>query len=263
MIQLLLLIILLLGGCGSTTHSVQILSAPRPTIVREQIIHHDGVAVESNPPESHRASVPTNIRIQDPTKLPKTEIVVPGGIVTENFSSENVSSQLYKANMVYSVPQVANIKDVIKVQLLIDPRKGLQELINSITVNGNSTGKNIKVSKIVVAKIVAPNFTVTPITAEEQILSNETTEWLWSLEPKSSGKHEVNVSITAVIEVGDKSAKHHIKTFDSTVNVVITATQLLSDWLTKYWQWLATTLLLPGIVWTWKKINSSKQKSDS
>lgn len=174
-------------------------------------------------------------------------------MIHESRNTDEILKQLKTASMVFIVPDHANIKDTITVQLLIDPSKSLDEIVESVTVNGVKTTKRIQISKIVEATLTAPDFKIDAVTPEQQaITSTQPTEWLWKLTPESAGSHEVSLSVVAIVDVGDKSAMHHIKTYEQNVIVDIKATQMISSWVEKYWQWLFSTLIIPLAVWFYK-----------
>lgn len=167
---------------------------------------------------------------------------------------DNVTSQLYSASMAFSVPEKANIKEDITIQLMIDPSKELKELEKSLSEPGRKSSASVKVSQVVIATLTAPDFDVQNVTPEEQaIAQTQRTEWLWTLTPKSIGKNEVKLSITAVVKLDGKDYKYHIKTYEKTILIEIKPQQRLEEWIAKYWQWLFSTLILPLGLWLYKR----------
>lgn len=212
----------------------------------------------SAPPESHSAPI-----IVESAKLSKYPIPSSTKQSSKVIKSEpqhnTVASQLYSANAVFSVPNKANITEDIKAQLLIDPNKTIEELQKSIKGQIQSAEK-IKVSKIVIAKIEAPDFIITNLSPNEQALSEtDKTEWLWTLRPKSPGLHEINLTITAEVTVDSKFSKYHIRTFDKQVMIEITPIQIVESWWSKYWQWVFATLLIPFGKWLYEKRKNKKE----
>lgn len=165
----------------------------------------------------------------------------------------DVITNLFNASLAFAIRDRANINEDIKAQLLIDAKKEITQLEKELTVEGNSITKQIQVSKIIIAKLVAPDFEVTAITPEEQLLSlNSTTEWLWILNPKSHGIFEVNLSVIAILNVNGRESKHHLKTFDKTIVIEISQKQILQQWLNKNWQWITSTLIIPLVIFLFK-----------
>lgn len=176
---------------------------------------------------------------------------------------DDVQTNLFNASLAFVLRDKANISEDIKAQLLIDPTTGIEQLEKELTVKGKTVSKKIQVSKIVTAKITAPDFDVTLITPEEQVLSfNKPTEWLWTLSPKSSGKFEVNLSVNAVININGRETSHHLKTFEKTIVVEITTQQIVKNWIAKNWQWVISTLIIPLLLFFFKDkvLKSLKRK---
>lgn len=168
------------------------------------------------------------------------------------------------ASMVFNIKNKANIDEDIKVQLLINTTKPVEELRKELSVGGKTTEARIRVSKIIVASLAAPDFAITKITPEEQALSeNHTTEWLWKLSPKSVGVHEVEVTVTAVIKVDGSTTSHHIRTYDQIVRIEITPGQVIDRWVEDNWQWAFTTLIIPFGIWAYRRRRVKKVKSAS
>lgn len=175
-------------------------------------------------------------------------------------TTEDWIGNLQQANMVLSVPDTANIDEDVRVELVLSLQKAMDELRKDISESGVQHADVILVSRILEVQITAPDFDVKPITPTRQLLSStKTNSWKWTLRAKSSGVHSIDVSVTAVVELSGARTEHHIKTFNKRVDIEITAQQLLSQWFSKYWQWLATTIIIPLFLWWFK----SRRKSTS
>lgn len=250
--------VLILVGCGIATTQMMSVGVPNENI--EEAKRKMAEAEKSARMERHYPA-PMSVPPRPPPMSSREPIGGGSPPVIERrelYSVENktdtVTRQLFSAALAFVIPEIANIDDTIKAQLLINPKKEVDKLKEELTKKGTVTGKEIKVSKVVKATLIAPDFDVAKITEEEQILSDsESTEWLWSLSPKSSGAHDVNLTVTAVITSDGKETKHQIKTFEKTITVNITAEQIIINWLEKYWQWIVSTLIIPFGIWLYKK----------
>lgn len=194
----------------------------------------------------------------DEVKLPTLRPVI------KNLPDRSsVVGQLYEANAVFAIPTTANVKDEIRAQLIIDPVKTLEELKKDVTVGPIKSAEKVSISRIVIAVLEAPDFNILSATAAEQaIAETQSTEWLWTLRPKTAGLHPVNIEVYAEVTVGSKTTKHKIRTFDKQVMVEIKPTQALANWWSKYWQWVFVTLLIPFGKWLYdKKFNKPKEKA--
>lgn len=170
--------------------------------------------------------------------------------------------QLLNANTAVSIPERANISDDVRVELLISLQKESERLALDLSESGKRFSAPILVSRVVAATITAPDFEVKNITPERQILSKtDNTTWLWTLKPKNVGKHKIDIGVIAIIKLGNEETEHHIKTFKKTVEIEITATQIVFAWISKYWQWLASTIVIPLLLWAYKNRKKSTEQS--
>lgn len=180
-------------------------------------------------------------------------VTTPGGRQIDNKFNQ-ITKQLFKAAMAFVVPDNAAVGQSIKAQLLIDPESDAERLTGQLTKPGQKTSGSITVSRVVKASIVAPEFTVVPVTEEEQaIIGGKSTEWLWTLTPKRSGTHDINLTVTAILKVDGRESKHQLKTFEKQIQIKVKPGQVILDWFKSYWQWLTTTLVLPLILWLWRR----------
>lgn len=175
------------------------------------------------------------------------------GIVERAPIVDSIISQLSLSSMAFIVPPTANVKDHIWAQLVINPAATEEELRRELTRSGQITSGQVLVSKIVEAKLSAPDFDVTKITPEQQAISaTETTSWEWELEPTKPGTHNVYLTITAIVQVDNTLAQRHIKTFDKLITIKITPAQVVHNWISNNWQWVWSTLFVPLALIAWK-----------
>lgn len=163
-----------------------------------------------------------------------------------------IAAQLKDATMVFDIPQFNNVRDSIRTQLTIDPTKTVDELLASAP--STSTVSAVQVSKVLEVKLVAPDFKIIAATPDRQAVSEwEPTVWKWELSGATPGKHDVHLSINAIVTIDGDRAERSVRTFEKTITIEITPAQQLSDLIKQYWQWIWTTLLLPAGMWIWKR----------
>jgi len=183
-------------------------------------------------------------------------------IESRAISTDEIVSQLKQANLALTVPKSSNIRNDVPVKLLVSVEQSQQDLIDELNASSNSyvISDNVKISKTMSASITAPDFDINIITPVRQAITEGTTEWIWSLRPKTSGTHHITVTLVAHVMVDGERVEKHIKTFDKTLQIEITTHQKLTDFFLKYWQWLFTTLLIPIGIGIWKYIHRKKDK---
>lgn len=245
MYYLIIILVLLVIGCSSSDTS-EFAARQESPIERnnsqgELTLYRKDLPVAGIPKPATSAQWDDTIQEKQtakPMKLAKR-----GAPQLREQSTDAIMAQLTNASMAFTLPEKANIDDEVRAHLLIDANKTVDELAKSL--GGDVRASNqIKVSKIIVAKLVAPDFVVTPITPEEQALTkDESTEWIWDLQPKTAGLFTADLVITAVVQVGDKASTHSIKTFSKKLTIDIRPQQAIKKWFKEYWQWIVGMVL--------------------
>ena len=164
------------------------------------------------------------------------------------------ATMLEKADMVFIAPETTKLEKSLETSLVIDMSKEVDK-IQAELAGSNEKNEKIEIARIVVAKILAPDFEVIEVIKDgRQILDLKgPTEWRWTLTPKKLGEHKVNVTVSAVIEIGNDRAERLIKVFNQEVTVFVTPADAAKYFFSKNWQWLWSTLILPFGIWFWNK----------
>lgn len=252
--QTLLLIVAFLTGCSQLPVAHQVPSiAVAPDINIEEIVQQSTSAGMSMPSvERMASSTPVEIAAVAPTlisKVAKQLNIAPKSVstITEQ-TADVILSQLRSATLTFEAPATANVDDIVHAVLRIDPK-----VVAATGGAQSSTRAVIQVSKILSVTLLAPDFKVLALAPDRQALSEtEITEWKWDLSGAPPGKHDIHLSINAIVTVDNDRAERSIKTFESTVTVEITPQQWLLAMLKEHMQWIWSTLLLPTGMWLWR-----------
>ena len=236
---------MLVAGCVAGTSTLMMQekssSSSAPTAMKDMDMSHTEQAIRL----PNKASAATMAPSEEKANQAST---------TNTSKEDKITSQLYAASMAFSAPETANVREHITIQLLLDPSKDLKELESKLSEPGKKTSTKVSISQIVIASLSAPDFIIEQVTPEEQAVAQSVpTEWLWTLIPKSTGKNEIKLSITAIVKIDNKEYKYHIKTYETTIVIEVKPQQVILDWLAKYWQWLFSTLLLPLGLYLYKR----------
>lgn len=248
----------LISGCFLFAHKNQIVEKPpSPAPIIEQTPErqkHTAKEYEKSELNRESSRVSTYVKYGDTSELDNNK----SEVITK--TSQTINSQMFQVNMAFALKDKTQIDQPIKAELLIDTKKDLRTLIDNIQVEGTVISNKIKVSKVLVAQLHAPSFTITNITPNEQPLNNEeTTKWLWTMQPNSTGTHEVILTINAVVRVDNSEKVWNINTYEEKVLVTITPQQMLEQWIMHNWQWIISTLLLPFGIWWFNVYMESKR----
>jgi hypothetical protein len=248
----LLFIVALLAGCSQLP---MITTAPATAlnINVEEILRQSTNAGSTSAPVNERETSSTLAKVvSTPTlinKVAKQLNIAPKSVgATVEQTADLVSSQLKSATMTFEAPTTANVNDTVHAVLRIDPN-----IVAISTTTHSSTRAVIQVSKILNVTLLAPDFKVLALTPDRQALSEtEITEWKWDLSGAPPGKHDIHLSINAIVTVDNDRAERSIKTFESTITVEIAPQQRLLAMLKEHMQWIWSTLLLPAGMWLWQ-----------
>lgn len=191
---------------------------------------------------------------EHPLGMGRTTPTVEGSLPSTTVA-DAVLDQLTMASLAFAIPSQTNVKTRIRAQLLIDLQLDPTALAEDLSVEGEEFTGRVLVSRVVMANLTAPGFEVQSITPNRQAISmTESTEWLWYLTPKTAGKHDVFVTVTAFVYADDANfVERHIRTFERVISVEVRAEQVAWDWFKKNWQWFLTVLLLPLLRYLWKR----------
>lgn len=178
-------------------------------------------------------------------------------------AAEDILNQMHLAAMGFNVPRTVNLFDTFDVSLIIDLDSTPEEVAQALEKAGAAGDKvtaEIRVSRVMAAGIVTKGFDVENISSREQALwFDAPSEWKWRLTPRTTGEQSVNVSIHAKVMVGDVHVEKYIKTFERDITVDVTAEQSVMMFLSRHWQWLLSTLLIPFGLFFYNKLKRTNE----
>lgn len=215
------------------------------------------------PPPKVESSANVSGTVPAPARPPRAPAIAeapPATDVDQNDAAEAIKTwpflgQLRKADIAFNTPGQMKMGEKADLQLIIDPTKTSEEIKQAITAEGAKFGATVHVSKVVVAKLLAPDFdTIELVNRGKQAIDfSGPTEWRWIITPKKEGSHKIHLTISAVVEVGSDRAERFIKSFDHEITVIVTPTDRMKGLVEKHWQWGFSSLLVPLGVWLWKR----------
>jgi len=125
-------------------------------------------------------------------------------------------------------------------------------LVTALKGQGIAQIENIKVSELMKVRVSGSDFNIIQLNEEEQFVSSqEFTEWAWDITPKTSGKKVLYLHVTLRIKLpfGEEKKDHPV--LDKKINVKINPVYSAGIFISIYWKWIATVLILPlvGLIW--------------
>lgn len=223
------------GWVSSGTYSDE------PTIVNDQ----------SNIPNFNDIS-------NDPT-LPKKSKIVSGE--TKVLVKDYVDDLKLENNngiLVYSVPDEVKVGIFFTVRVRISKNKDKQKIVfgdRGISIYESDIKSTVSLEMIDIKPVMSSSllgdsdkFKITSLSSEFQdIDSIGYTEWTWRVTPLKGGKNYLKLLVKYKSK-NDNSYKD-ITIFDRKILVSPNIKYTITNWLSEYWQWLLTTLLIPLFKW--------------
>ena len=122
------------------------------------------------------------------------------------------------------------------IQLVLSPTSSIDELKEAIAVEGEKEGARVRISDLMEARLSGTGFQISPVTPEVQAVSwNEITEWKWDVVPNRPGRHNLYLTLTAIINVEGSTMPRRIRTFNKTIEVEVSSWQVAFKFFQENW----------------------------
>jgi len=178
----------------------------------------------------------------------------------DNDRVYNKTSQM--GNVIYKIPNVMHVRNSYQVLVRI----GKSEANIYENINGEVSHTKIPITETMQVNLVddsptdSRSFDVVKDNDSIQLVdTNGTyTQWSWNVTPLKVGTGKLKVVIS-IIRDGNK--KDVVYTDDVTIKMDLP--KQISFWVNKYWQWIMTTIVIPFIVWLYKKFKKKDGKDET
>lgn len=280
---LILTILIILSSCNPKFRSIL-----KPKLDKDVVKDSVSVVVDTTESSSGISLDTDSIVLQmdksinpvDPIKVRNTQKNEHKSIPERNKTSEaevdivdNTNDQLNTSEgmIAYSIPtkMVVGQKYNIKVRVTKD-REGKDVLvvgdrnipINDPGVDSKITIEDIRVEKVMTAELLCDTsaFSVHPLSSKVQNIDDKGyTEWAWLVTPLKSGKGYLKLIIKVRI---DDDVQKDIVVFDKNIDVDPDRIYSIKSWFSSYWQWLMSTIIIPFIIWLYKRRKKDKEEKE-
>lgn len=196
------------------------------------------------------------------TESPKYKVETVGGSGSTTTSvKDDIHQQLFNVSMVFTIPISANIDDEINAEFIVDPKKTEDEIKNLVKdQTGQVITDKIDVSRTITAKLIAPNFKVSPSEDVRQALSmTEPTKWSWILTATKEGDQTVQLRVVAHILIEGERVERELQTFSRDLTVTVTPEQKFSNFVNQYLEFIVGSLIIPFVLWLFSYIKKRKR----
>lgn len=189
--------------------------------------------------------------------------------IVDNTDDSNSS----KGTIAYSVPKEMQVGNSYQIKLRITKEKGKE--VNKTLVIGEReipiadpnieskvTIENIRVERTMTTELLSEDgaFTITPLNTDKQIIEDESyTEWGWIVTPLKSGKTYLKLIIKIKIEADGETSYKDIVVFDKDIEVKTNLKHGVKGWVSQYWEWLMSTIIIPLVIFFYKRREKKKE----
>jgi hypothetical protein len=181
---------------------------------------------------------------------PETEAPTPD---TSTTAVDQILSQLVLGDVAFNAPEKINIEDTVSIRVALSPDQGAAAVSARIEEPGKRIAETLQVSNLMQARLTGEGFKIVAVTPEKQAVSSGITEWLWDVTPLEEGKHQLTLSMDALITVNGEVVPKTLRTYRKPIEVEVTTAQVAGNLLSEHGKWAWSTLLLPLFAWFAKK----------
>ncbi len=194
---------------------------------------------------------------KEPYVVERTQkVYVPGEKRVSKESTKEITNSGV-GEIVYKVPDTMIVFHEYIITVRISKEQGTTEITENL--QGNITRKTIKTSErmevILVDSSPDSAFRIKNINKSGQIIDSvDYTEWKFGVKPLKPGRKTLNLVVSIIN--GDNIKQ---KVYSDEIHVKANIGGEVKSWWSKYWQWVFTTVIIPLVIYFWKR----KKKEDS
>lgn len=251
-----LLVILLLAGCGKSENATAPMSeaapAPAPPVSEDSAAYY-------HQPDAMVAAEPATA--VEPTAVPMSPRSTTLPLPVDKMAEE------MKANIAFNAPDEMYLQETKAIQLVLDPVRTLEEVRSMVEEEGEVLSAEIDITPRMSASLKGEGFKISPITPEIQaVLTNKPTEWRWDITPqvRKSSTLSLYLTVNMIMNVQGAETSRAVESFRHEIRVNVTPQDWLDrivDALSGEWKWLLGTIFIPLFVW-WFKQRQGKKKEE-
>ena len=172
---------------------------------------------------------------------------------------DKVLKSLVLGSIAFNTPEEIQWNNTAVIELLLSPSFSVDELKDKIQEAGEREGAEIRVADQMSAVLESSGFKIIELTKEIQAISfEEITDWKWEITPSKPGEQTLYLTISAILFVNGERTPRKIESFKKEIYIKVTFIQKLGFFIKDKWEWLWGVILIPLIIWIWKKWKNKK-----
>lgn len=182
-------------------------------------------------------------------------------VQTDTQVVDAIMAQMTLGTVAFNTPATINIQETVSIHVALSPTESAAALEERVEGPGQKVSAALQVANNMEARLTGEGFKIVPVTSERQAVSSGVTEWIWDVTPLTAGKHQLSLTIDALINVNGETVPKTLRTFRKPIEVEVTAIQHVSGVINDHGKWLWTTLLVPIVAWGARKRRARKKSA--
>ncbi|MEN3371041.1 MAG: hypothetical protein V7609_3184 [Verrucomicrobiota bacterium] len=177
-------------------------------------------------------------------------------------------------NIAYQVQKKVPLHSESDATLVISPTKTRPqleaEILGRLEQNPNIEARFalVRISETMRATLKATDptaLTIVPASQDGiQGVSFETdTKWIWKIRANQVGTYSLVFTLDAIVRINDQPIPYAVQTYSDTIEVNVSASDRIKDFIEKHWQFLLSTLTIPAAVFVYKLIKRRRGDRDA
>ena len=166
----------------------------------------------------------------------------------------------------YNVPDTMQIGREYIVKLRISKKYSKSLTIGLVDNSGDLVVSDIRVGNTMEVKLIETNssvgsFSITSLSSGIQSIENDSsyTTWEWSVRPVKGGLHKLKM----VVVIKGENFTKDIPVYEDEIYIQNSYIFVINNFVSKNWQWLCGSIIIPLIVFLWKRREEKKDNKNS
>jgi uncharacterized cupredoxin-like copper-binding protein len=188
-------------------------------------------------------------------------------VVTSTASQSNPDASLFDeidrrfaelspGEIVFTAPDKMRVAETSEVDLRIAAKNHSSGILDGLTEGVTSTAAQEHITPVMEAHLDGGSgLDIASVGKDSQsVAGGGFAEWRWNVTPKRSGSQRLTVSIIAHLTYPDgRDIPKTIRTMTRTVEVSANVGDSVKGFFASYWQWLTTTLIIPIVIFIYRR----------
>lgn len=183
-------------------------------------------------------------------------------IIEESNSEVPPTTSITDGHVAYKIPTEMSVRSTY--QIIVRISKSTLNIYENI--DGDVKSSSIPISETMEVKVIDPSpsdnkmFEIIPNNTPIQLVENndEVTQWTFDVTPLRAGTSKLKVVISII-----RNGLVREIVYEDSVTVKADITKTIPFFIATYWQWLITTLIIPIVIWLYKRKKDKKKRTNT